>query len=88
MSLANELADNMYPGDWHIDGNILKKGDFVINDNHILPDRIKSLTGMDCSIFLMDKRVATTVIENGERKIGTTDAQNVVDTVIKLDRRN
>ncbi|MGB9975538.1 methyl-accepting chemotaxis protein [Thermovenabulum sp.] len=82
MSLAVELADNMYPGEWHVEGNTLKKGDFVINDNHTLPNKIKSLTGIDCSIFLMDKRIATTVIENGERKVGTTAAQNVVETVI------
>jgi len=82
MSLAVELADNMYPGEWHIDGNTLKKGEVIINDNHVLPDKIKSLTGIDCSIFLMDKRIATTVIENGERKVGTSAAQNVVETVI------
>lgn len=47
-------------------------GDYVINDNFELPDRLKNLCGGTATIFMLDERVSTNVMKpDGTRAIGT-----------------
>lgn len=82
-SLALDIAGNMYPGDWSVENGKLKKGEFILNNNYELVDKIKRLTGDDCTIFLGDTRIATTVQVNGQRKANTSADDNVVRAVLK-----
>ncbi|HWR04594.1 MAG TPA: methyl-accepting chemotaxis protein, partial [Humidesulfovibrio sp.] len=57
-------------------------GDSLTSDKFV--DAIKDLTGMEVTIFDMDTRVATTVINEGKRAIGTKmDNPKVLETVLK-----
>jgi methyl-accepting chemotaxis protein len=59
-------------GQFRIVGNRLMAGDYVINDDNDLPDKIVNLCGGTATIFMNDERVATTVIkQDGSRAVGT-----------------
>lgn len=81
--LALDLLENTYPGDWSAKNGKLQKGDFIFNDNYQLVDKIKHLTGDDCTLFLGDKRISTTIQMNGQRRINTTADNKVVQAVLK-----
>ncbi|HOP39697.1 MAG TPA: PAS domain S-box protein [Geobacteraceae bacterium] len=54
-----------------IDGRLLA-GDYVVNGNFELPDRVKEIFGGTATIFMGDIRVSTNVLtEDGSRAIGT-----------------
>lgn len=73
-----------YPGQWHVDGGTLYKGNTRVNDNDEIVDYISELTGDTCTIFLGDRRVATTVrAVGGQRAIGTTASDIVKQTVLQ-----
>ncbi|WP_449241192.1 cache domain-containing protein [Desulfoscipio gibsoniae] len=76
------ILDLKYPGQWHVDGGVLYKGNTRINGNDEIVDYISRLTGDTCTIFLGNKRVATTVrAVGGQRAIGTA-ASDVVKKVV------
>ncbi len=78
------ILDLKYSGQWHVDGGILYKGNTRINDNNEIVDYISRLTGDTCTIFLGDKRVATTVrAVGGQRAIGTAASDVVKQMVLK-----
>lgn len=78
------ILDLKYPGHWHVDDGILYKGNTRINENDEIVDYISQLTGDTCTIFLGDKRVATTVrAVGGQRAIGTTASDVVKQMVLK-----
>lgn len=84
LATGEALLDAVHPGPWRVDGDKLYKGDTLINDNNQLVDNFGKLTGNAVTIFLGDTRIATNVIgQNGNRAVGTTAADYVVDTVIK-----
>jgi methyl-accepting chemotaxis protein len=59
-------------GAFRIVDNRLMAGDYVINDNNELPDKIVKLCGGTATIFMNDERVATTVMQqDGSRAVGT-----------------
>ena len=72
-----------YPGDWHVIDGILYKGDVRINNNESLVDYLSSLTDDAVTIFLYDTRVATNVMRNGKRAVGTRASQKVIEEVLK-----
>ncbi|SHE58333.1 methyl-accepting chemotaxis protein [Desulforamulus putei] len=81
--LTGEAVINaMYPGPWEIRGDKLYKGDQLINENYRLVDYIAGLTKDTCTIFMGDTRVATTVIKDGKRAVGTKVADNVKKVVL------
>lgn len=52
--------------------------------NNKFVDEIKFKCGVECTIFQGDTRVATTLIKNGQRMIGTKmDNQKVIETVLQ-----
>lgn len=82
--IGNSLFNASYPGDWHLDGDTLYKGDIAINDNNEIVDELSSNTGIIATVFAGDTRISTTVKdETGNRKIGTKASEEVVETVLK-----
>ena len=58
--------------DFRIEGNQLKAGDYVLNGNFELPDRVKEICGGTATIFMGDERISTNVVKpDGSRAIGT-----------------
>jgi methyl-accepting chemotaxis protein len=59
-------------GEFHVVNDRLMVGNYVINGNHELPDKIKDLFGGAATVFMGDTRVSTNVLK--------TDATRAVDT--------
>ncbi|MEF2966753.1 methyl-accepting chemotaxis protein [Paenibacillus sp. M1] len=82
LELAHQWLDAKYPGDWDIRDGLLFKGDIKINDNSELVDQIGEATGDTVTIFQKNVRVATNVMSEGQRAVGTTVSQRVADAVL------
>ena len=82
LATAQEIADYMHPGPWQVINGQLYKGDFLINDNTELVDRIGRLTDDTVTIFLNNTRVATNIMRDGSRATGTFAADYVTETVL------
>lgn len=64
--------------------NKLRIGDYVINDNFELPDKIKKLCGGTATIFMQDERVSTNVMKpDGTRAIRTKLQGPAYDAIFK-----
>ncbi|HEX3014880.1 MAG TPA: methyl-accepting chemotaxis protein [Desulfobacteria bacterium] len=83
LASAIRLVDSLYPGEWNVKGGSLYKGNTKINGNTRIVDTIGKITKDTSTIFLGDTRIATNVVRNGKRAVGTKAAANVVDTVLK-----
>ncbi len=65
------------------DGKLLI-GDYPVNDNYDLPDKVKELCGGTATIFMGDTRVSTNVMKpDGSRAVGTKLAGPALEAVIK-----
>jgi methyl-accepting chemotaxis protein len=84
--LSFDLLDQRYPGDWHTLNGKLYKGEKLLNDDTYIVDMVKRSTGSPVTIFLGDTRVATSVIKDGTRAVGTKASEEVVSEVIKEGR--
>lgn len=70
--------------DYKIVNGKLLAGDYVINGNYELPDRIKELFGGTATIFMGDTRVSTNVLKpDGSRAVNTKLLGAAYDSVIK-----
>lgn len=75
---------NQKGSDIRILGDKLMVGDYVINGNYELPDRLKELCGGTATIFMNDMRVSTNVLkEDGSRAVGTKLEGAAYDAVFK-----
>ncbi len=83
LNTAMEIIDLKYPGEWNLDGDILYKGAFKINDNTEIVDLLGSLTNNTVTIFLKDTRVTTNVMLEGKRAVGTQASELVIETVLE-----
>jgi len=84
LATCGEIIDKTYPGAWFVKDGNLYKGPTKISLNNEVVDNLSRLTGDTVTVFLGEKRVATTVRgSNGERAIGTNVSANVVQTVLK-----
>lgn len=81
MSLA--LIDSKYPGEWSLKDGVLFKGNIQLNNNFELVDNLAKLNNNHVTIFAGDTRIATTVVVEGKRAVGTKAAGNVVETVLQ-----
>jgi len=69
-----------------VDGRLLA-GDYVINGNNEIPDRIAAIFGGTATIFMGDTRVSTNVLkEDGARAIGTKLTGPAHDAIFKENR--
>ncbi len=80
--VAREFMDQQVPGEWNMIDGQLFKGEALINQDETLVDAVKSVTSAECTIFMDDTRVATTVMKDGQRAVGTQADQKVVSQVI------
>lgn len=83
IKLSFDLLEHKYYGEWSVEGDKLYKGSTVLNDNTEFVDSVKEATGSPVTIFLGDTRIATSVLKDGKRVIGTKAADNVVSRVLK-----
>ncbi|WP_224963132.1 methyl-accepting chemotaxis protein [Geomonas subterranea] len=71
-------------GEPRIAGDRLMAGDYVINDNNELPDKVARICGGTATIFMNDTRVATNVVkEDGSRAVGTKLQGPAFDAVFR-----
>ncbi|MDU0458073.1 MAG: methyl-accepting chemotaxis protein [Geobacteraceae bacterium] len=71
-------------GDFRISEGRLLAGDYVLNGNYELPDRLKEISGGTATIFMGDERVSTNVVKpDGSRAIGTKLTGPAYESVIK-----
>ncbi|PAE08357.1 hypothetical protein CHI12_06575 [Terribacillus saccharophilus] len=82
LRLAEEYINAVHPGSWEIRDGALYKGETKMNDNYDLVDQIGELTGDTVTIFQQDTRVATNVMTDGERAVGTQVSDAVKQAVI------
>ncbi len=83
LNMGWQMLDYNYPGDWQIKNQQLYKGNVLMEENYELIDKIGELTGGDTvTIFKGDTRVATNVMNNGERCVGTQVSDVVAETVL------
>ena len=68
--------------------NKIYVGNYLLNDNHELPDKVKSLCGGTATIFMGDTRISTNVLaKNGNRAVGTQLQGPARDAVIARGER-
>jgi Signal transduction histidine kinase len=77
-----QLINEKYSGDWKSENNKLYKGNKLINDDFQMVDMIKKSANVECTIFLKDTRVSTTIIKNGSRVTGTKVEDEVFKKVL------
>ncbi len=83
LNMGWQMLEYNYPGDWQIKNQQLYKGSVLMEENYELIDEIGELTGGDTvTIFKGDTRVATNVMNNGERCVGTQVSDVVAETVL------
>lgn len=83
LQLSYGYIDSKYEGNWKVKDGILYKGDTIINDNEQLVDGIAKITGGTVTVFLEDTRIATNVIKDGKRAVGTKADPEIIETVLK-----
>lgn len=83
LALGAAYLDQRYPGPWEIRDGKLYKGGILINGNFDVVDEIGSLTGDTVTIFQGDTRVATNVLKDGKRAVGTKVDPAVAEVVLK-----
>ncbi|MGC9325086.1 MAG: methyl-accepting chemotaxis protein [Desulfomonilia bacterium] len=66
----------------------LMVGDYVINENYELPDKVKDLCGGTATVFMRDVRVSTNVMKSdGTRAVGTKLQGAAYDAIFKENRK-
>lgn len=83
LTLASEFLNYKYPGDWEIRDGSLHKGSLKMNDNEQIVDEIGTMTGDTVTIFQENQRIATNVIAEGKRAVGTTVSDVVAEAVLQ-----
>jgi len=70
--------------EFRIEGGKLLVGDYVLNGNFELPDKLKELCGGTATIFMHDTRVSTNVLKaDGTRAVGTKLQGPAYDAIFK-----
>ena len=77
------MLDARFPGLWHVENDMLYKGETALNENHELIDWIHDNTGLLATLFLDDLRIATNLRdESGNRQTGTRASDEVRNAVL------
>lgn len=86
LNLSLHYIEQKYPGPWRLVDGRLYKGDMLMDGNFELVDEIERLTGDKATLFKGNVRVATNVMQDGKRVVGTTADPNVATTVLDQGR--
>jgi PAS domain S-box-containing protein len=71
--------------DFRIENGKMMAGDYVINGNYELPDKIKDIYQGTATIFMGDVRVSTNVLkEDGSRAVGTSLTGPAYNAIFKM----
>ncbi len=82
-NLGLSLIDAHYPGDWHLEGDKIYKGETLINNNFDAVDSFTEKTGILATVFAGDTRVSTTVKDSdGKRQVGTKASDIIIKNVL------
>ena len=69
---------------FQVRGNNLMVGEYLLNGNNELPDKVKEITGSRATIFLGDTRIATNVLLPNERRaLGTKLVGPAYDAIFR-----
>src|SRR6266571_6741989 len=69
-----------------VDGRMMA-GNYVINGNYELPDKVKAIFGGTATIFMEDTRISTNVLkEDGSRAVGTKLSGPAYDAIFREKR--
>ncbi|MDQ0815740.1 methyl-accepting chemotaxis protein [Bacillus pumilus] len=82
LKLGYAYLDEKVAGSWQIKDGKLYKGDTQINDHDTLVDQLAEYTDDTITIFQGNTRVATNVMLNGKRAVGTEVSPEVKATVL------
>jgi len=83
IKVFHELLDKE-GSEFRIDGATLMVGDYALNGNYALPDRLKELCGGTATIFMHDTRISTNVLKaDGSRAVGTKLQGPAFDAVFR-----
>lgn len=82
-TIGYNWLDQFYKGDWSIKDGNLYKGSTKINNNNEFVDQLGKVTGGAVTIFQGPDRIATNVMNNGQRVVGTKADPKVIDVVLK-----
>lgn len=70
--------------EYKIENNKLLVGDYVVNNNFELPDKLKEISGGTATVFMGDTRVSTNVTKpDGSRAVGTKLQGPAYDAIFK-----
>ncbi|OMF80537.1 methyl-accepting chemotaxis protein [Paenibacillus peoriae] len=83
LNMATRLVDYKYSGAWKIKDGQLYKGSQRINNNEEIVDEIGEATGDTVTFFQGEQRVATNVMLEGKRAVGTKVWEKVATVVLK-----
>lgn len=72
-----------FPGDWSIKDGSLYKGTVNMGENQTFVDDVGKITGGTVTLFAGDKRIATNLMNNGKRELGTQADSAVAQKVLK-----
>lgn len=86
LALSERYIDNQYPGEWEIRNDELYKGSQLFNGYFEVVDIIGKDTGDTVTIFQGNTRIATNVMLEGKRAVGTTVSEEVADVVLKQEK--
>ncbi len=77
--------DAIDSGDYHLEGDLLYKGEYCITENEAVIDSYTNGEDTDVTLFYGDTRRATSLrdIETGERIVGTAASDTVVAAVLQ-----
>lgn len=71
-------------GDWHLEGDVLYKGEHNISEELEIVDDINKVNGYVATVFYGDTRYLTSVVnEDGSRAIGTKAGDAVIEQVLE-----
>nr|WP_306812931.1 methyl-accepting chemotaxis protein [Paenibacillus soyae] len=82
LELSYSYIDTTYPGEWHIQDDQLYKGTELMNGNDGIVDKIAADTQDTVTIFQGDTRIATNVMKEGKRAVGTQASAEVQEQVL------
>ncbi|MEK3789872.1 methyl-accepting chemotaxis protein [Paenibacillus sp. FSL K6-1230] len=83
LDMTERLIQYKHPGDWEVRDGQLYKGTTLMDGNFELVDEIGEASGDTATIFRGDERVATNVMIDGERAVGTKVSGAVAEAVLK-----
>ena len=79
-----QVFESIAPGEWHIDGDELHKGEFNFSQNQEMLDNFVQTSDIELTFFYGDTRYATTLKDDqGNRIVGTQASAEIADHVLK-----